>query len=163
MGSVVVSCPIEAAATLAAASRLEVGWCCAAIRVLEQRPMRCHKCLEKGHTQQLCPSNKDRSGLCYRCGQEGHVAKSCALPYRCAVCADRGRPSAHRMAGPSCDAPPVKGRASPATTAVVPADQVAAAHAVAGNAAAASATTARAAAAHTATREVTPMDINNEQ
>jgi hypothetical protein len=138
MGAAFVSCPVEAAAKLVEGGRVVVGWCSATIQALEQRPMHCHRCMQKGHTKILCPSKKDRSGLCYRCGTEGHLAASCSAPYKCAVCADRGLPTAHKMTGPQCTAPPVKGRAAP----------------LAAN------RSAPAAIAADATRKVTPMDTN---
>jgi hypothetical protein len=116
MGSVVASCPIESLPKLTKEGRLCVGWCSASVQALEQRPLRCHRCLAKGHTQQMCPSNKDRSGLCYRCGKEGHVAAGCTALYKCALCSDKGLPAAHKMTGPQCKAPPVKGRLFPAAT-----------------------------------------------
>jgi hypothetical protein len=113
MRSAVASCPLEALAKLTEEGRLCVGWCSASVQALEQRPLRCHRCLAKGHIQQMCPSNKDRSGLCYRCGTEGHVAAGCTAPYRCALCTDRGLSAGHKMTGPQCKAPPVKGRLLP--------------------------------------------------
>jgi hypothetical protein len=139
MGATLVSCPVEVAARLVERGRVVVGWCAATIVALEQRPLRCHRCLERGHTKFLCPSKKDRSGLCFRCGEEGHQAAGCTAPMKCAVCADRGLPTAHKMTGPQCTAPPVKGRATPL-------------------AAYRAAPTATAAA--DATRKVTPMDTN---
>jgi hypothetical protein len=138
MGAVLASCPVEAAAKLVEAGKLVVGWSAATIKALEQRVMRCHRCLEKGHTQFLCPSKKDRSALCYRCGKEGHIASSCTAPMRCIVCADRGQPADHALSGPRCTAPAVKGRAASVTAARGP----------------------KAAAAATATKKVTPMDTN---
>lgn len=109
-GSVIASCPVESLARLAEAKRICVGWSVASIEVLEQRPLRCYRCMAVGHPQQLCPSTQDRSRMCYRCGVEGHVAVTCTAPLRCAVCADCGLSSEHRMGGIRCKPPSIKGR-----------------------------------------------------
>ncbi|OWR45010.1 Gag protein [Danaus plexippus plexippus] len=95
IGSTITACPIETVPKLAEAGRLCVGWSAASIRVLEQRPMRCHRCYGIGHPQQLCPSNKDRSGLCFRslaAGEEGHayIYLKTVQPHFAARCAKTG-------------------------------------------------------------------------
>ncbi|XP_026330913.1 uncharacterized protein LOC113238291 [Hyposmocoma kahamanoa] len=112
MGSVIVQCPISTAKTLAEAGRILVGWSSAKVQALEQRPLRCYRCLGLGHTRPMCTSGSSREDLCFRCGNEGHQASNCKGVLRCAVCADAGRPSDHRMGGRSRKPPPMKRKAS---------------------------------------------------
>ncbi|CAH2101324.1 unnamed protein product [Euphydryas editha] len=97
MGTVVVRCPITAAKALEDAGRILVGWSSARVQVLEQRTLRCFKCMGLGHTRPTCPTAVDRGKQCYRCGIEGHLARTCTGALRCAVCADAGRPASHVM------------------------------------------------------------------
>ncbi|XP_039750797.1 uncharacterized protein LOC120627025 [Pararge aegeria] len=113
MGTVTIHCPIEVAKVLSEAGRLLVGWSAAEVQVLEQRPLRCFRCLGIGHTRPVCPSSADRGNLCYRCGVDGHRAMECTGEIRCAVCTDRGLPAAHIMGGKSCNPPATKGRTAP--------------------------------------------------
>lgn len=108
-GSVWLRCPLATANRLAAAGRILVGWSSVRVHLLEPRPLQCFKCLEKGHTRQRCPVEKDRSALCYRCGQPDHKAENCTAEPRCPVCADQGRGAAHRCGGHACKAPPRRG------------------------------------------------------
>ncbi|XP_047544459.1 translation initiation factor IF-2-like, partial [Vanessa atalanta] len=108
MGMVRVTCPLTAAKKLAAAGRLLVGWSSAKVAVMEQRPMRCYKCMGLGHTRALCPSKAERGGLCYRCGSDGHKSAECTAKMRCAVCAEAGKPSGHLMGARDCNPPITK-------------------------------------------------------
>ena len=119
-GSVIVRCPVAVAKTLSDAGKVMVGWCSASVRVLEQRALRCYKCLGIGHTRPKCPSGVSRDTLCFRCGEEGHMSADCTRAPRCAVCADAGKPSGHTMGGKNCN-PPLKKRGEGAG-AVVPAN-----------------------------------------
>nr|XP_026499747.1 neurofilament medium polypeptide-like [Vanessa tameamea] len=112
MGMVRVTCPLTAAKKLAAAGRLLVGWSSAKVAVVEQRPMRCYKCMGLGHTRALCPSKAERGGLCYRCGSDGHKSAVCTAKMRCAVCAEAGKPSGHLMGARDCNPPITKGKAA---------------------------------------------------
>ncbi|XP_011865195.1 PREDICTED: serine/arginine-rich splicing factor RS2Z32-like [Vollenhovia emeryi] len=72
--------------------------------------MRCHKCLERGHTRALCPGEADRSGRCYRCGEAGHTSRGCRSAPKCPLCTDRGRPAAHVLGANTCIQRNVRGR-----------------------------------------------------
>ncbi|CAH2105273.1 unnamed protein product [Euphydryas editha] len=111
LGCTVVRCPIPVAKALAEAGRLLVGWSSASFQVLEQRPMRCYKCMGIGHTRPTCPAAVDRRGACFRCGVEGHIARNCTGALRCAVCADAGKPASHIMGGRECCPPKSRVRA----------------------------------------------------
>ncbi|CAH2098003.1 unnamed protein product [Euphydryas editha] len=115
MGMVVVRCPIAAAKALSEAGRLLVGWSSARVQVMEQRPLRCYKCMGIGHTRSTCPNAAERDRQCFRCGLEGHLASTCTGALRCAVCADAGRPASHQMGGRDCRPPKTKGRVADGT------------------------------------------------
>lgn len=134
-GAVWARCPLPAARKLEAVGRIVVGWVSARIEVLAQRPLQCYRCLETGHVRQRNTSAVDRSGACYRCGAEGHHASHCAAAPNCPLCADMGRPAAHRMGGKQCTPPSRRGqrrgapgplpapvRVAPAASAEAPAD-----------------------------------------
>ncbi|CAH2085120.1 unnamed protein product [Euphydryas editha] len=110
MGVVVARCPIAVAKSIANGGRLLVGWSSARVQVLEQRALRCFKCMGLGHTRPTCPTAADRGKACYRCGMEGHLARACTGALRCAVCADAGKPASHLMGGRDCRPPKTKGR-----------------------------------------------------
>ncbi|XP_052738123.1 uncharacterized protein LOC128198183 [Bicyclus anynana] len=109
VGSAIVYCPVDAAKKVCDSGRLLVGWSSAGVRALEQRPLRCFRCMSMGHTGPVCPSKKDRSRLCFRCGGDGHKAAGCVGTMRCAVCGDAGLSSGHIMGSNNCCPPSVKG------------------------------------------------------
>ncbi|XP_039746619.1 protein MLP1 homolog [Pararge aegeria] len=78
MGSSTVYCPVDAGKKVCEAGRLLVGWSSVRVQALEQRPLRCYRCLGMGHTVALCTSETDRSKMCYRCGEEGHRHSGCS-------------------------------------------------------------------------------------
>lgn len=110
MGTQWVSCPVAVAEKLAAAGRLLVGWSSVRVRLLAARPLQCFRCMERGHTAQRCPTEKDRSGLCHRCGKSDHQAATCQATPNCPVCHEQGREAAHRCGGPACKAPSRRGK-----------------------------------------------------
>ncbi|XP_047023467.1 uncharacterized protein LOC124632617 [Helicoverpa zea] len=106
MGTTRLECPVVVAKAVLAKGRLPVGLSSGGVRVLEDAPMRCFKCLGIGHTRPLCPSTANRGELCFRCGKEGHRVATCeAATTHCAVCAASGRPANHVMAGRECRPP----------------------------------------------------------
>lgn len=129
--SVWVQCPLKAANKLATRKRIPIeGWCTVGVKILDQRPLQCYKCLEKGHVRAQCSSPIDRSELCYRCGKEGHKASGCTNNAECPICKGEGKPFNHRIGAPSCkpnrrrnrgngdktSTPPTPGPADPTTS-----------------------------------------------
>ncbi|XP_037297383.1 microtubule-associated protein futsch-like [Manduca sexta] len=112
MGSVWAKVPTKAALRIKA-GRLKIGWTIARVTVLETRPMRCYRCLEHGHVQNVCDGPVDRSNLCYRCGESGHKARQCEGAIKCALCAAAGKPAGHQMGGKACLASSRKTRRRP--------------------------------------------------
>lgn len=102
-GTVWVRCSVAVANKLVAARKLRVGWINAQVEALERRHLQfSFRCLEKGHTMAQCGGGPDRSKCCYKCGEAGHVAKDCAAPTWCLVCADFGRKADHRAGSKVC-------------------------------------------------------------
>lgn len=113
-GVVHLSLPVDYARQLVEAGRLLIGWTGARIHALQEKPLRCFRCMGLGHARPLCQSEVERNALCFRCGKAGHMAHSCgAEKLHCAVCADAGRPSEHYMGGAYCRPPSTKGRMLP--------------------------------------------------
>lgn len=98
--------PLIAAKKASEGGHINIGWSRACVVLLDARPLRCFKCLAKGHTRETCLGSEDRSDWCYRCGESGHVARSCATPPRCPICADIGRKADHVLGGKDCASPP---------------------------------------------------------
>ncbi|XP_011860066.1 PREDICTED: DNA-binding protein HEXBP-like [Vollenhovia emeryi] len=82
----------------------------ARVALLEARPMRCHRCLERGHTRATCPGEVDRSGRCYRCGEADHTSRGCRSAPKCPLCTDKGRPATHVLGANTCTQRNVRGR-----------------------------------------------------
>ncbi|XP_052738585.1 uncharacterized protein LOC128198268 [Bicyclus anynana] len=100
-GSVLIRCPVAAAKKMEE-GRLLVGWVSANVRLLEQRPLRCFRCLETGHVRPMCTAEIDRSSECYNCGQPGHKAADCSSNSNCSLCAAAGGPANHKLGGGLC-------------------------------------------------------------
>lgn len=117
MGTIRVQCPVTAAKLiLEPGRRLLIGFSAASVKAMEDRPLRCFRCLVLGHTSSLCPSQIQRDSLCRRCSKEGHKANTCTAKPHCAVCEAAKKPAGHVMGGRSCVPPPRKGKAKPAST-----------------------------------------------
>jgi len=94
--------PLAAAKKAVKGGTIQVGWSRAKIALLEARPLRCYKCLERGHVKGKCPSSQDRSDRCYRCGGIEHTAKECVAPPKCPICTDIGRKADHTLGSQQC-------------------------------------------------------------
>ncbi|EFN76232.1 hypothetical protein EAI_06025, partial [Harpegnathos saltator] len=70
---------------------LLVRWSRARVRILEERPLPCFKCLKYGHMAVACQSEIGLGGHCFRCGRTGHVARGCIADVRCILCYQEGR------------------------------------------------------------------------
>jgi hypothetical protein len=103
-GTVWVKCPIAAGKNLTDGRRVLIGWSSVRVVLLEQRPLRCFRCLEVGHVGVKCTAGVDRSALCFCCGQAGHKAKDCAAKPHCPACAAEGRVATHRINSKDCPA-----------------------------------------------------------
>lgn len=101
-GSLWLRLPLAAAKKAAEGGTIQIGWFKVKIDLLEARPLRCFKCLERGHVKERCPNPQDRSDKCYRCGDLDHVAKECTAPPRCPVCTDLGRKADHVLGSQQC-------------------------------------------------------------
>ncbi|XP_037297041.1 uncharacterized protein LOC119190089 [Manduca sexta] len=102
LGAVWARCPAKVADKIVRAKRVLIGWVAAQVRLLEPRPMRCFRCLLKGHVRMRCTEEYDRSGICYRCGQEGHKAKGCSASPHCVICAAASKPAGHHVGAKAC-------------------------------------------------------------
>lgn len=101
-GSLWLRLPLVAAKKAVEGGTIQIGWSKVKIALLEARPLRCHKCLEKGHVRERCPNPQDRSGQCYRCGAREHIAKECEVSPKCPLCTDLGRKADHILGSRQC-------------------------------------------------------------
>ncbi|XP_013166405.1 PREDICTED: uncharacterized protein LOC106116893 [Papilio xuthus] len=108
VGHAWVECAVPTAKRVAAAGRLTISWVSANVTLLEPRPMRCYRCLQKGHVRAQCNAEEDRSKLCFRCGVEGHKFKGCSAKPHCTICAAARKPADHKLGGRGCSAPAPK-------------------------------------------------------
>ncbi|XP_072761523.1 uncharacterized protein [Anoplolepis gracilipes] len=106
LNTVLVQCPIDAANKLTQMGKVPISWYKLPIELLPRLPLRCFKCMEEGHVQQQCGSDRSCANMCFRCGKEGHKANSCSeQKVHCALCVDFGAPAGHRMGGMNCHPP----------------------------------------------------------
>lgn len=97
-GSLWLKMPLAAAKKASVDGHHEVDWSRVRIDLLDTRPLRCFRCLERGHTRSTC-AETDRLGRCYRCGETGHISGECSRPPSCPLCTDLGRPAGHIWGG----------------------------------------------------------------
>lgn len=102
LGVVWARCPLQAAVKIGGLRSLRIGWGSAGVELLQERPLQCFRCLERGHVRAQCRSKEDRSDNCYRCGVRGHLAKECGSAEHCILCSEEGRQAGHRMGGLMC-------------------------------------------------------------
>ncbi|XP_072750509.1 uncharacterized protein [Anoplolepis gracilipes] len=96
----------DAANKLTQMGKVPISWYKLPIELLPRLPLRCFKCMEEGHVQQQCGSDRSCANMCFRCGKEGHKANSCSeQKVHCALCVDFGAPAGHRMGGMNCHPP----------------------------------------------------------
>lgn len=97
-----IQCSIKAAIKLMEKRKVEVGWTTVICELMENKPLRCYRCLETGHSKANCRNTIDRSGTCFNCGARGHVASACSNPPNCLVCRHYGKQANHRVGGYKC-------------------------------------------------------------
>lgn len=102
LGIIWIQCPVAAVGKLAEKGRLRLGWSTVKVEALKAKPVQCFRCWRIGHVRGLCKSRIDRSGRCFRCGKEGHQSRDCTEPFSCAICAEDGKESTHRIGAPGC-------------------------------------------------------------
>ncbi|XP_011860719.1 PREDICTED: uncharacterized protein LOC105557924 [Vollenhovia emeryi] len=108
LGTIWIQCPLASAKKAAAAGRIKIGWIRARLELLENRPLICFRCLERGHVRAQCRSKVDRSELCCRCGETGHKAQTCRAEPKCPVCTEKGLPANHKAGNKACPLPSKK-------------------------------------------------------
>ncbi|XP_063620698.1 uncharacterized protein LOC134799719 [Cydia splendana] len=109
LGTLWVRCPVTAAKKVTQAGRLELGWGLSAkVSLLEERPMRCFRCLQMGHAGVQCTATEDYSNRCYNCGQPGHKRSACSGSTQCILCHAAGKPADHKIGSKACTNPSPK-------------------------------------------------------
>ncbi|KAI4489986.1 hypothetical protein M0804_004168 [Polistes exclamans] len=56
--------------------KIIVGFSSARVLALRPKPLKCHRCLARGHVAASCPSTKTRAGACFICGEPGNMART---------------------------------------------------------------------------------------
>ncbi|KAI4472792.1 hypothetical protein M0804_015608 [Polistes exclamans] len=119
----VVSAPVEMAQAVINRGGVDFGLYRARVVELRQRPLRCHRCLARGHVAVGCPSPTSRASLCHQCGQPVHKAGDCQNKAECPVCRDAGHKNkGHRAGSWECPVVPPR-RASKETCAAASASE----------------------------------------
>ncbi|KAI4473025.1 hypothetical protein M0804_015514 [Polistes exclamans] len=95
----VVSAAVEIAQSVISRGRVDFGLYRARVVELRQRPLRCYRCLARGHVSASCPSPTSRASLGYQCGQPGQNAKNCKNRVECPLCRDAGHRNKNHHAG----------------------------------------------------------------
>lgn len=101
-GSLWLKLPLAAAKKAVEGGTLQVGWSRVKITLLEARPLRCYKCLERWHVREKCPNSQNRSNRCYRCGGLEDTAKECTALPKCPICVDQGRKADNTLGSQQC-------------------------------------------------------------
>ncbi|EFN87477.1 hypothetical protein EAI_02612, partial [Harpegnathos saltator] len=70
---------------------LLVGWSMTRVRILEERPLQCYKCLRYGHMAVSCQFEDGLGSHCFRCEGAEHVARGCTAEVKCILCYKKGR------------------------------------------------------------------------
>lgn len=94
--------PLAVARRVTREGYIRVGWSRVQVELLDSRPLRCYRCLERGHVREQCTNPIDRSRRCYRCGGNDHMARNCKDTPKCPLCADLNRPHNHVLGGEKC-------------------------------------------------------------
>ncbi|EFN77062.1 hypothetical protein EAI_11250, partial [Harpegnathos saltator] len=102
----------EAVHILLAANGIQIGRTKAGVRLIEERPTQCFRCLQFGHLTVDCQVDKPLGGRCFRYGGANHIARECDAEPRCFPCENNGKNANHRVGGKACTAVPrtAKGR-----------------------------------------------------
>lgn len=98
--SVVIAMHPDSAIRLSNIRRIDFGWSTATIKIMEERPIQCFRCLQFGHIRRECTAAEDMSDRCYTCGKKGHIAARCEATPACVIFGPEVQP--HRMGGKDC-------------------------------------------------------------
>ncbi|XP_046835608.1 uncharacterized protein LOC124431582 [Vespa crabro] len=107
LGETIVSAHVPITRAALDKGKLQIGISTVRVREIRQSPLRCHRCLARGHIAAMCSAEKSRTDVCYVCGKTGHIAKMCTDKASCPVCTDAGRkPTNHRAGSWECPVVP---------------------------------------------------------
>lgn len=60
LGTLWARCPLAAAKRAAEKAKIAIGWTMVRLETLDERPLQCYKCLQRGHVQAKCSSTVNR-------------------------------------------------------------------------------------------------------